>query len=164
MKTEEKLMKDSRFTIDDFAFNNHLKISKMISYKIEYVKLGDILRYQNSKVFEIKKSDVYKYLDTKNEEEYKKYCQNICIGEDFNKHNPRIYDDLIKTINNTEYDIKKGAIVLNQLNIIMDGQHRACILLKKYGPSHKIPVIKIKYKYLGFFTYLNYFKYLIFRR
>jgi len=163
MQVEEKLMNDSRFAIDDFTFNHHLKISKMISYEIVNIKLGKILRYQNSKIFKIDESDVYKYLDTKNEENYKKYCEQICLGDDFYRHNSKIYNELIKEIDNTDYDLKKGAIVINQLNIIMDGQHRACILLKKYGKDYEIPVVKIRYSYLGIFTYLRYFRYLLLR-
>lgn len=159
MKIEDKLMNDSRFYIDNFTFENHLKISKMLSYRIETMRLGDILRYQNKKVYEIYKSDPYLYLENKDEKKYNEYCNNICVGEDNKKHNISIFKNLIQDFNKTNYDLKKGAIIVNQLNIIMDGQHRTCILMKKYGLNYKIPVVKIRYRYLGLFTYINYLKY-----
>lgn len=163
MKIEDSLKNDKRFYIDDFTFETHLKISKMLSYDIVELELGKILRQQDNKIFPMKYSDVYKYLEgaSNNIEEYNKYCENILIGEDRKKHSTKIYDQLIKNISKNDYDIRKGIIVVNQLNIIMDGQHRACILLKKYGENHKIKVLKVRYSYLGIRTYLNYLKYKI---
>lgn len=163
---EEQIKKDNRFYIDEFTFDTHLKISKMLSYKIEKIRLGDILRQQDNKIFPMKYSDVYKYLenDVNKKEKYNKYIDNVLIGDDKRRHSTYIYDKLINELSEEEYDIKKGIIIVNQLNIIMDGQHRTSILLKKYGENFKIDVLKITYSYLGLRTYFNYLKYKLRKR
>ena len=56
------------------------------------------------------------------------------------------YNQLIKEVNeNGGYDIKKGAIVVDQNYFIIDGQHRSCLLLYKYGAKYKVKVVQIFY-------------------
>ena len=155
----KKLLNDYRFKIDEFALYNHLQISKIISYRIELIEVGKILRQQDNKIYSMKYADPTKFLKTKDEKAYTEYCNKICVGEDNNHHNVEIFNDLINKFSNEDYDIRKGAIVINQLNLIMDGQHRCAILLDKYGENYVIPVVKIKYSYLGVRTYLNYIIY-----
>ena len=160
-KINEELLSDKRFKIDSYALNNHLQISKIISYEIVNIPVGSILRQKNNRIFNIKYSDPSMYLQTKNIDEYNKYCKHLTVKGDKEHHNIEIFNELIKSIDKEDYDISKGIIVINQLNIIMDGQHRAAIILNKYGEDFVIPVLRIKYSRLGIRTLFNYLRYKI---
>lgn len=54
------------------------------------------------------------------------------------------YKNLINSIRQNNFNPKKLPII-NSDNIILDGQHRCCILMHKYGGEHKIPILKINY-------------------
>ena len=161
-KINKLLVNDDRFELDKFALENHLQISKILSYDVIEIEIGEILRQQNNKIFNISKSAPSEYLKSNNINDYKKYCDEICVGEDKEHHSIEIFDKLISDLDANDYDLKKGAIVINQLNIIMDGQHRSSILCNKYGMNHKVKVVKIHYLYLGIRTYINYIKYKFF--
>ena len=165
-KIKKKILNDKRFKIDRYTFENHLNLSKILFYKVKKIKLGDILRFQDKQIISLENSDVYQYLnnDKDKEKKYENYCKKNCIGDDKKFHNKNIYNNLINQLNHEKYDIKKGAIVVSQFNIIMDGQHRTCILLKNKGPNYKISVVKIYYLHIGFPSYVAYIKYLIKKR
>ena len=52
------------------------------------------------------------------------------------------YDRLIESINQYGYD-ERHIIIVNERNILKDGQHRACILANKYGEDSYVRVLKI---------------------
>ena len=51
---------------------------------------------------------------------------------------------LEKSIDENGYDPSKCAIVLDKNNIVVDGQHRSCILYYKYGGNYAVKVIREK--------------------
>ena len=55
---------------------------------------------------------------------------------------PERFDELCASMR--EYDPKSMPVVLGPRNIIQDGQHRSCILLKRFGPDHLIDVLRIE--------------------
>ena len=60
------------------------------------------------------------------------------------------FNKLIKSINEKGYISKYPLVIKADDNSIMDGQHRACILLNKYGKDYEIEVLKISFIYLDF--------------
>lgn len=44
--------------------------------------------------------------------------------------------------------ILNGGVFLNQFNIVQEGQHRCCILLKYYGADYIIKVVKLYYVHI----------------
>ena len=76
------------------------------------------------------------------EKEYDEYI-DIC---NVNSRSKDAYNSLIHDREQTPYDITKGAIVINQDDLIYDGQHRSCYLLYKYGPNYKVDVLQLFYK------------------
>ena len=135
-----EIMNDDRFLINT-QIPNRLFCEPIRKYDIVEIPLGNLFSYYGDQCLPIKDSIIFKYLNGNYEGriQYERYCEKCnAVFRSEEK-----YDSLIKTLDNEEYDIKKGAIVINQLNIILDGQHRGSVLLKKFGPECKIKVVKV---------------------
>lgn len=135
------LMEDNRFILEDEFVYRGIEGKKIKRYAIEEVRLGDIKRrWFDGKVYKLTECAPYKYLHG-DVSGYTKYC------EYHEKRNlPAMslerFDTLIGSIDEKGFD-DRYIIVLNEENIIMDGQHRSCILLNKYGEDYTITVLKI---------------------
>lgn len=99
---------------------------------------------------------VYPFLEgtIDGKQKYKQYC-DYCNSS---RRSAEIFTQLKNDIETNDYDIKKGAIVIDEHNFILDGQHRSCILLHKYGPFHKVQVVQYDMgRHLGKRMRLKYF-------
>lgn len=154
------LKEDNRFKINETTMNYILK-QKIKRYKIIKLSLGKIYRVYEGKVYFLEDTDVYKYLKNstsqKNALKYKKYCQKNKMDNPSRSESE--FNLLIEMFEKTDYDVKKGIIIVNQFNVIIDGQHRSCILLDKYGPHYEIEVLKIYYEHFGISSVFFYFFY-----
>ena len=74
-------------------------------------------------------------------EAYRSYCEFKDIREGKDKHNIARFEKLLNSIKTSEK--LHCLIVINQRNEILDGLHRASFLMYKYGPEHKILVLKL---------------------
>ena len=52
------------------------------------------------------------------------------------------FDCLIESIRNNGYD-KKKIIIVNDQNVLLDGQHRACVLASIFGINSEVRALKI---------------------
>lgn len=142
---KRKIKADDRFYINDISLN-YIFRRNVVGYKLIEIPVGKIRRYYDKKVFSLYKTDPYRYLndpfDSKTSLEYEKYCVNNC--EDNPERSIDTFHKLSSDFTTNRYDITKGIIVVDQYNFIMDGQHRACILLKQYGEYYRIQVLKIR--------------------
>ncbi len=142
MVEKEQIFNDDRFCINtqipDRLFQTPIKKIDVIS-----VKLGNLLCYYDDKVQYIKETSISKFLEGGSDSlaRYEMYCEKY--PNSFRTVDT--YKTLIDQMSTFEYDIKKGAIVINQLGIIIDGQHRCSILMKKYGEDFKIEVVRFYY-------------------
>lgn len=143
--TPEQIRQDKSFFIDDRNINR-LMDRPLLSYKVKSIKLGMILRTiaATNIISTLENTRVYKFLkgDDKGKSAYRDYIR-LCNNASFRSESA--YNSLIENFSNNDYDIKKGAIVLDQYNLLLDGQHRACILLKKYGRNYKVDVVQFEY-------------------
>ena len=142
---KEQLEMDERFYIDKQNLER-LTSRRIKKYEVVEIEIGRILRdlgYRNEGIVNLKNTYVYAYLtDEKGgKEKYQEYCKICNVAF----RNSEEYDKLINSLLKNDYDIRKGAICVDSNNLIIEGQHRACILLKKRGPLYKIPVVKIYY-------------------
>lgn len=153
MITREQIKNDDRFYIDDWNLER-ITNRPVISYEIVEIPVGKVRRYYKDRIMPLTETDVYKYMDGSKEsaEQYDRYCGE-CVGN-ANRGKAQ-FDELIDSFDGDSYDLKKGAIFVNQLNIIVEGQHRCCVLLKKYGKDYKIKVVRMKYKGLYLKTRLK---------
>ena len=81
--------------------------------------------------------------DSAIKEEYINYCNDDDNLIDNHNHSLQTFNNIMRELEKSSYSIKKGAIVINQYNCIMDGVHRCSYLLARYGPDYKIEVVKL---------------------
>ena len=135
-----RLLDDDRFTIDYDFFYRVLEMRPVSKYRVVEVRLGDITRYwYDGRLYPLEQCPPYRYL-CGDKDAYESYClQNKAItGFDMS---PERFERLCESM--VEYDPKSMPVVFGPRNIIQDGQHRSCILLKKFGPDYKIKVLRI---------------------
>lgn len=109
-------------------------------YQVVKVRLGDLTRYwYDGRVYKLEECPPYRYLcgDKAAYEEYCRYNQTLTGFE----MSPERFEELCASMK--EYDPLKMPVVLGPRNIIQDGQHRSCILLKKFGPDHEIDALRL---------------------
>ena len=115
-------------------------------FEVKKKKIGTLLRTRANKnrIVTLYQTRVYAYLTgtSKGVKEYDEYI-DIC---NVSFRNRAAYDSLIAEMEKTPYDIKRGAIVINQDDLIYDGQHRSCFILYKYGPNFKVDVLQLFYE------------------
>ena len=115
----------------------------MVKYRTKKIRLGD-LRYRMGKEGEIIPLSAcvpYQYLQG-NREVYEEYCR---IHEESGRPlmSPQRYDALIRSMEADSFD-GKHIIMVDEKNILKDGQHRACWLAHRYGLDHEIEVLEVK--------------------
>ncbi len=142
MRNDPRFMiKEPRFNGDDFL--NMLLYRPIKKYEVCKIKLGDIRRSWNGVVMKLSDVSPYKYLVNNENKIYEEYCEKVkAVGD---VRSMEKFKKLIAKVEQENYDIKKGAIVLNDKNILMDGQHRACIMLKNFGPDYVVDVVRLYY-------------------
>lgn len=141
MVSKNEILNDPRFYLDEWNLNRFFS-DKIEKYEVVEVEVGSIIRELNGKIMTLSETDVFHYLDGSEEDKinYEKYCQEYCAGND--NRGTRQFNNLISTFDSVDYDIKKGAICIDQFGVILEGQHRSCILLKKYGSHYKVKVVR----------------------
>lgn len=148
-----RILNDPSVHVDDrFAFEC-IEPRLIRSWRFVNIKVGDIKR----KPFPNKESLVclsetlpYKYLVTRVPEIYKEYCEyNRTVWRNDLMSQGR-FDKLISSLE-TNGETKDNNIVLSDNNIIIDGQHRCCWFLYKYGPDYIINALLIKEYFPSFF-------------
>lgn len=152
--TEEDLEKDSSFYIDDRNIKR-LLCDMVYKYRVIEIPIGDIVRKQEvtGRIISLYDTKVFQYLKNTPEgrsayQEYVDLC-NVSFRSFEN------YDKLRMEIKDSGYDIMKGAIVIDQDFLILDGQHRCCLLLERFGPQYNVRVVQLFY---------NKFRYSLLRR
>lgn len=137
----KRLINDKNYNFnDDFVWMT-LENSLMLDYHVTKMKLKDIKRqYFYDNIISLKECEPYLYL-CGDKEAYKKYTK---FHQDNNlpSMTEKRFKDLIKSIDKNGYD-EKCILVVNEKNIILDGQHRACILLYKYGEEYEQKVLQV---------------------
>ncbi|MDT2459464.1 rhamnan synthesis F family protein [Enterococcus avium] len=145
------------FLLRQFSSDRLLKMGYKIDDEYFYWKLDNILVLYKERELEVGHlkypSDIhkkniyiseaapYKYLmgDEKKYQEYNKFHKEndlpIMTKERFNS--------LIESMESNGYS-QKNIILVDDRNVIFDGQHRACFLAYKYGLNHKIKVLQIR--------------------
>lgn len=142
MFTIDDLKNDNRFYIDDATLCRLWANGGGDKYKVVFARVGMIMRSFEDKIITLYDMDAFSYLQgtTDGVKRYHDYCLK---HQPYNPNrNEDEFDKLIDKMKSFEYDIKRGAIIVNEENFILDGQHRCCIILNRHGPFYKIPVVK----------------------
>ena len=141
IKIENELYNNDNFKIDKDVMGR-IFVNKIRKIRIKRIKLKSIKKGLGNKIVFLQDTDVYKFLNNKiDENEYNEYL--IMHSRNDENHSISIFNKLKHDF--TDYNLKNGAIIVDNYNILIDGQHRSCLLLNKYGKEYSIKVIKIYY-------------------
>ena len=148
MLSKEELSTDARFfvnpiTLDEiFRRFNHC-IEK---YDLTCIKVGKLRRTLEGRLSPMYKTEPFLFIRNPENKEIREMYEKYCELPDARKDNPErsveYYKNFICKFT-SEYDVKKGIVVIDQYNRIQDGLHRSCILLKNMGPNYEIQVLRI---------------------
>ncbi len=139
-----RLLDDDRINLDYEFFYKVLESRKIKNYFIKEIALKDINRFWKGNVLKLNECAPYAYLGGA-KKEYVDYCEE----------NKQIYgwemfvdrfDALLNNMEQNGYNPKSMPVLDAKDNIIMDGQHRSCYLLKKFGPEHKIQALFLEFE------------------
>ena len=162
----ERMQNDTRFHIGNTWLKSAgtdlwevLLHSTVRKYEIDTIKLKDIRWLFYGHLYSLSDTLVYNYLMTGDEETYKKHAREHFAQRKFKgKILQKLVDDdlarfknTVKVITDNGYDIRKGAIIVDEKNGLRDGLHRGCVLWSIYGPDYEIPVLRIYYHH-GIFS------------
>lgn len=154
MVQKDNLRNDTRFYINETTLEC-LTRSPIKRYKLLELEVGRIHRYLDNSVYSLYKTDPYQFLAHMDEpdaqKQYQKYCNRAM--SDNPDRSESLFRNLIDGFGKN-YDPQKGIIVIDQLNCVVEGQHRCCILLKKYGEAHKITVLRLVYSNYSIRVYM----------
>jgi hypothetical protein len=138
---------DKRFFID--AQNlDYLSQYRIFGYSIETIPVGSILRDYSDGLYSIE--NALPFLLAKDPDNpdllqaYDRYCKRARNQAGTSTRSVDSFMNLIQTLEHDEYSIKKGAIIIDQYDIILEGQHRACVLLNMHGAEYPIEVLRIQ--------------------
>ena len=140
----EKLL-SSDIYLDPKWVDSWLKEQFIYAYYPQSIQVSQlrVRLFQNGewKICPITESPAFAFIKG-NELEYVEYIsyKNKCINDGDTNTIDR-YKELIEKLDKG-FD-EKSYIAVDEEYIVLDGQHRACYLLGKYGLEHKVNVVKI---------------------
>ena len=134
-----RLLDDKRFVLNNEFFYRSLESKKIIDYQIKKMAIKDIKREWKGKKYNLDQCSPYKYLNG-DKKRYITYCaenkKRFKVDMSVNR-----YDNLITSIETNGFDSKNMPVINAKNNVIMDGQHRSCYLMKKFGPNYKVKAL-----------------------
>ena len=143
----EEITNNDKWYITPFDAQNLVKDEKLYSYEFCDIEVGKILRWKNKKFTTLKETVNYRFLSNQNSknciDEYIKSCKEPTNLEDNPNRSSETFITLYNNILKEGYDPKKGVVIIDQYNSIVNGLHRACVMLFIHGEDFKIPVLKI---------------------
>ena len=138
----EKVWQDPRFKLDDEFVYFSLELKKVVRYELVNLPLKDIRRQWLKKPIRLKDCHPYKYLVSGDPKIYEEYCRLNKKHYNLDIMSRERFDALIRSMEENSFN-EKNVIVVNQNNILLDGQHRCCYMLYKYGEECTVPTLRI---------------------
>lgn len=139
-----KVLHDLQDRLDDEFFWFSLENRLIKKCEIVNLPIKNIKRKWLDNIIPIKECAPYRYLVTGDAAVYEEYA---AVNEKRFENVPQMsidrFNQLIKSISRSDFDGTSKLIVVNEDNVIMDGQHRCCYLLYKYGENYQVPVLRI---------------------
>ncbi len=144
-----RVLKDPHVNVDDIFAFNCIEPRLIESFNFVDIKVGDIKRelYPSKKVIvSIDETLPYKYLLSRDPAIYEEYCKYNHEVWHTDIMSQERFDKLIASMDRNG-DTKDKNIVIDDQNIIWDGQHRCCWLYYSKGAEHLIKVLQLKRYY-----------------
>lgn len=148
-----RLLNDKRFELSDDFILRTAECSLIKKYEIDKIKLGKITRLHEGIYYPLTDCSPYKYL-LGEKERYLNYCTTLRRSDYMDKSEKEYqqlakkeyeqkYQSLINELNKNSYNSYNPIVIDGNTNSVLDGLHRACYLLYKYGENYEIEVLKI---------------------
>ena len=138
--TALQLLDDPRFDLDDEFMYRAFEFAQIGGYEVVEIRLGDIRRvWYDMRAYRLNECSPYRYLGG-DARAYEDYCKANSRQSFFVMSRAR-FDALIGSMG--EFNPRRMPVVLGKRNVILDGQHRCCILLKRFGPDYRIKVVRV---------------------
>ena len=134
-----RLLEDDRFELDYDLVYKFIECRQFQKYELVNLKLKDLRRRWKGQIYKLNECSPYHYLKG-DKERYEKYCKLNSKLSIFDMSKEK-FDILIDSVRKSYNPMKVP--VVNQENILLDGQHRSSILLYLYGEDYEIPVLKL---------------------
>lgn len=135
-----RLLDDPRFDIDDEFMYRAFEFVQLEGYEVAEVRLGDIRRvWCDGRGYRLDECPPYKYLSG-DASSYERYCRENREQTGFEMSRER-FDTLIESMRT--FDERRMPVVFGRENVVLDGQHRCCILIRRHGPDHRIKVVRV---------------------
>lgn len=141
----EKIIADPNIFVDMEWTERSLKNFNLFSYSVERVKISDLkfvkLTSQGYAIVPLSKCPAYRHLQGDNEV----YSQHMMLYQKYQPETERSeqrFMELLKSLEKDDYDTS-SLIVVNGINKILDGAHRASWLMNKYGGDYEVEVLKL---------------------
>lgn len=136
-----RLLDDDRFRLDADFMYRILERKPVVSYEVAEIRLGDIRRiWADGRAEPLTACAPYRYLEG-DADGYDRYCRENAKAYGFRMSQGR-FEALRRSMD--DFDPRWMPVVYGDGNIILDGQHRSCILLHRHGPEHRIRVVRIR--------------------
>ena len=145
MTPYEKIIADPDIHIDMEWAEGWLKDQELFAYSIEQVKISDLkfikLTSQGDTVVPLTKCPAYQHLQG-DKKAYPRYMKLYQKYQPDTERSEQRFMELLESLDRDDYDAS-SLIVVNGVNKIMDGAHRASWLMNKYGEDHVVTVLKV---------------------
>lgn len=140
--SSERVCQDPRFHLDDEFVYFSLEMRAVEKYELTKVPLKEIRRSWKREPIPLDQTLPYQYLVTRDPKIYEDYCRENEEFYNLSIMSLQRFEELIDSVEKNGYD-EKDIVVVNQDNILLDGQHRCCYLMYKYGGDYEIPVLRL---------------------
>ena len=144
---------DTRFYVSNELLRK-LLLYPVDHYAIETMKLSEAKSSNGwrGKIIPLNETETFAFIVNGDEKVYREYLRISYEFHGMSNIAPKIDSRVagvpktIEDITQYGYEITKGAVVVDDLNVVMDGLHRCSILYKLFGANHEIQVLRIYYR------------------
>ncbi len=137
-----RLLDDKRFNIDDEFAYFYLEGRLIKKYEVIKLPLKEIKREWLGDFISLTECYPYRYLQSRDPKIYDEYCEINMKKYKTSVMSIERFEQLVESIDKKGFD-SKNLVIVNEDNIIADGQHRCCYMMYKYGENYEMPVLRI---------------------
>ncbi len=137
-----RLLNDKRFNIDDEFAYFYLEGRLIKKYEVVELPLSEIKREWLGEYIPLTECYPYRYLQTRDPKIYEEYCEINMKKYRTSVMSIERFESLADSIDEKGFDAR-NIVIVNEDNIIADGQHRCCYMMYKNGEDYKIPVLRL---------------------
>lgn len=141
----EKLLKDTRFEIDETYIKTHINYQYIYAYEIKKIRLSELraFQYESGHSCWVKMKDAPAYRQLKEGGDVYRVSVDKMQKEYYdNRHTVERFESLVSDLEEKGFD-EKQMIIVKTDHCIQDGKHRCAWLMAKYGLDTEMEVLML---------------------